>query len=79
MSVFLFELDLDLQMTLTFQVSFNGIQANRRNSQVNNVNFLFDLELGLMTLILKSDLDMVKMYQYTENEVPSINGSKVIA
>ena len=32
-----------------------------------------------MTLILKLDLDMVKMYLYTKYEVPSFSGSKVIA
>ena len=32
-----------------------------------------------MTYILKLDLDMVEMYLYAENEIPSYNGSKVIA
>ena len=32
-----------------------------------------------MTLILKLDLDMVKMYLYTKNEVFMLRGSKVIA
>ena len=32
-----------------------------------------------ITLILKRDLDMVKMYLYTKNQVPSYGGSKVIA
>ena len=32
-----------------------------------------------MTLILKFDLDMVKMYQHTKNEVSMSRGSKVIA
>ena len=32
-----------------------------------------------MTLILKLDLDMVKMYLHTENDIPSFNGSKIIA
>ena len=32
-----------------------------------------------MTLIFKLDLDMVKMYLYTEDEVPSYRSSKVIA
>ena len=39
----------------------------------------FDLDLDLMTLILKFHLAMVKMYLYTENEIPSHSGSKVIA
>ena len=32
-----------------------------------------------MTLILKIDLDMVKMYLHTKNEVSMSRGSKVIA
>ena len=32
-----------------------------------------------MTLILKVDLDMVKMYLHTKNEVSMLRGSKVIA
>ena len=41
------------------------------------MSFLFDLDA--MTLTLKLELDMVKMYPYTEKEVPSCSGSKVIA
>ena len=41
--------------------------------------YSFDLDLGLMTLILKPDLDMVKMYLHTKNEVASYSSSKVIA
>ena len=32
-----------------------------------------------MTLILKLDQDMVKMYVYIKNEVPSFSDSKIIA
>ena len=32
-----------------------------------------------MTLMLKFDLDMIKMYLYTKNEVSMWSGSKVIA
>ena len=39
----------------------------------------FDFDLDPMTLILKLDLDMVKMYPYTKNEIPSYSSSKVIA
>ena len=39
----------------------------------------FNIDLDLMTLILKLDLDMVKMYLFTEDEVPSYSSSKVIA
>ena len=34
--------------------------------------------LDPMTLVLKLDLDMVKMYVYTKNEVLSFSSSKVI-
>ena len=40
--------------------------------------FKIDLEINLMTLILKLDLEMVKMYLYSENEIPSYSSSKVI-
>ena len=32
-----------------------------------------------MTLVLKLDLDIVKMYVYTKDAAPTSNGSKVIA
>ena len=32
-----------------------------------------------MTLVLKLDLDMVKMYLNTENEIPNFSGLKVIS
>ena len=32
-----------------------------------------------MTFVLKLDLDIVKMYVCTENEVPSFSGSKALA
>ena len=41
--------------------------------------YSFDLDLDPMTLVLKLDLDMVKMYLHTKNKVPSYSGSKVIA
>ena len=41
--------------------------------------YSFDLDLNPMTLVLIHDLDMVKMYLHTKNEVPSYSGSKVIA
>ena len=40
--------------------------------------YSFDLDLDLITLVLKPDLDIVKMYVCTENEVPSLSSSKVI-
>ena len=39
----------------------------------------FDLDLDPITLIFKLDLDMVKMYLHTKNEVPSYSSSKVTA
>ena len=39
----------------------------------------YSFDLDPMTLILKLDLDMVKMYLHTKNEVPSYISSKVIA
>ena len=41
--------------------------------------FSYDLNIDPVTLILKLDLDMVKMYLHTENEVSMGSGSKVIA
>ena len=41
--------------------------------------YSFDLDLDPMTLVLKLDLDIVKIYLHTKNEVLSYNGSKVIA
>ena len=41
--------------------------------------FEYDLDLDPMTLILKLDLDMVKMYLHAKNEVFMSRGSKVIA
>ena len=39
--------------------------------------YWFDLDLDTMTLVLKHNLDIVKMYVYTKNEAPTFNGSKV--
>ena len=41
--------------------------------------YSFDLDLDAMTLVLKFDLDMVKMYLHTKNEVSSYSSSKVTA
>ena len=38
----------------------------------------FGLDLDPMTLVLKLDLDIIKMYVCTKNEVPTFSGSKVI-
>ena len=39
----------------------------------------YSFDLDPMTLVLNCDLDMVKMYLHTKNEVPSYSSSKVIA
>ena len=39
---------------------------------------MYDVDLDSMTLILNLDLDMVKMWQHTKNEVSMLTGSKVI-
>ena len=41
--------------------------------------YLFDLDHYQMILVLKLDLDIVKMYVCPENEVPSFSSSKVMA
>ena len=39
----------------------------------------YSFDIDPITFILKTDLKMVKMYLYSENEVPSFSSSKVIA
>ena len=41
--------------------------------------YAFDLDLNPVILVLKLDLDMLKMHQRTENEVTNSYDSKVIA
>ena len=38
----------------------------------------FDLDLDPITLVLKLDLDIIKMYVCTKTEVPTFSSSKVI-
>ena len=45
----------------------------------NNQFYKFDLELDQITLVLKLDLDMVKMYHHTKYEVSMSSTSKVVA
>ena len=40
--------------------------------------YSFDLDLDPVTLVLKRDLDIVKMYVCSKNEVPTVSSSKVI-
>ena len=48
------------------------------NSQ-NDQFYKSDLDLDPMALVLKLDLDMVKMYHHTKTEVSMSRHSKVIA
>ena len=78
-----FDLDLDVwpwlwYVTLTSLMACRSIQRNNKLKILNNHFFAHDLDLDPMTLILKLDLDMVKMYLHTKNEVPMWSGSKVI-
>ena len=41
--------------------------------------YLFDLDFVPMTLVLKPDLDIVKMYVYLKNKVSRFSSSKFIA
>ena len=66
-------------MTLTFKtvlVEYKHIHVKVRENMIFTP---FDLDLEPITLILKLDLDMVKMYLHNKNKVPSYSGSKVIA
>ena len=66
-------------MTLTFKhvlVEYKHIHVKIRE---NIMFYSFDLGLDPMTLILKLDLDIVKMYLHTKNKVPSYSSSKVTA
>ena len=39
----------------------------------------FDHDINSMTMVLKLDLDIIKMCVHTENEVPSLSSSNVTA
>ena len=39
----------------------------------------YSVDLDPMTLVLKLDLDIVKMYVFTEDEIPGFSSSKVTA
>ena len=71
-------------MTLTFRwpwplrhvlVEYKHVQLKDRE---NMMFYSFDLDFDPITLVLKLDLDMVKMYLHYKNEVPSYSCSKVI-
>ena len=52
-----------------------NLVSNSQNSQF----YKSDLDLEPMTLVLKLDLDMVKIYHHTKNEVSVSRHTKVIA
>ena len=54
-------------------------QKNMGSNSQNDQIYKSDLNLGPMTLVLKPDLDMVKMSHHTKNEVSVSRYSKVIA
>ena len=62
-------------MTLTIKHDL----VEYKHIQVNMMFPSFFLDPDLMTLILKLDLDMVKMCLHTKNEAPRFSGSKIIA
>ena len=66
--------DLDLEMTLTFD---HIKTMQQKNLGFNSQNDQFYLDP--VTLVLKLELDMVKMYHHTKNEVSMSRHSKVIA
>ena len=63
-------------VTLTSLMTCNRIQMIHMLKQVKCIFSQYDLDS--MTLILKHDLDMVRMYLHTKNEVSMSSGSKVI-
>ena len=54
-------------------------QKYKENSQKIKCFHSCDLDLDPMTLIYELDLDIMEMYLYAKNEVPSSKHSKVIA
>ena len=72
------DLDFYITLTLTFkQPCFSGIQAYTGKVMGNMMFYSFDLHLDPMTLILKPNLDTVKMYLHTKNEVPSYSTATI--
>ena len=70
-------------MTLTLMIiliPYIGYSKRMLDLTVRIIHFTkSDLDLDPMTLVLKLDLDMVKMYDHTKNEVSMSRHSKVIA
>ena len=70
----------DIGITLTLFMTFTSDKSNQVKTDVQVAKLAFswdDLDLGPMTLILELDLDIVKMYHHTKNEVSMSIGSKV--
>ena len=59
------------------KMRLRSLSFNRRPRSL--VAIFLELDLAPMTLVLKLDLDIVKMNVCTENEVPSFSGSKALA
>ena len=60
-------------------ITLNDIELLITVTWFNYVNcgiYLFDLELDQMTLVLKDDLNIVKIFVCTENKVPSFSSLK---
>ena len=58
---------------------FEWIETHKSDDKLKYDKNIFGLDLDPMTLKLKLDLDIVKVYPYTKNEVPGFSLSKVIA
>jgi len=70
-----------LRISLIFVVTQNileSIHGTQRETEAEDrqtralLLFVTDLEINAMTLKLEGDLDILKMYRHTENEVASI-------
>ena len=73
------DFDLDLWVALTFKQVLMEYQCTEEKIKYNIIFHSFDLSIDPVTLILKFDLNIIKIYLCTKNGVPSYGGSKVIA
>ena len=69
------DLDLEVHINILSWLQQKNLGSNSQNDQFNKN----DLDLGSMALVLKLDLDMVKMSHHTKDEVSMSRHSKVIA
>ena len=79
-----FYFDLDVTFTLICDLDLiNDLWPHTKDEEVEIsktiIFFSYDLDFDPITLILKLDLDMIKIYLHTKNEVSISSGSKVIA